>query len=73
MNFGTLSRMSFGVTLPSSIGKKLKIANKGYAKALLDNEGLCSGLNVWHGRVTNEHVAVDLGYEYCSPKSVLAR
>ena len=49
----------------------LTIAGSGYREALRDNRGLRQGLNVWHGKVTNEAVANDLGYDYSSPDSVL--
>ncbi len=45
----------------------LMIANKGYKKALNENKGLLNGLNVYHGQVTNEHVAMDLGHNYVNP------
>ena len=50
----------------------LKLANVGYQKALLDDPLLREGLNVHHGKVTNQHVAVDLGYEYYPAKEVLS-
>ncbi len=42
----------------------LELASKGYKKALKDDPGLLEGLNVCFGRVTNEHVAHDCGYDY---------
>jgi alanine dehydrogenase len=42
----------------------LELANKGYRQALLDNAGLLDGLNVHLGKVTNQCVAEDLGYDY---------
>ncbi len=49
----------------------LAIANKGYVKALTDDPYLRVGLNVCHGKVTNEPVATDLGYEYVTPETAL--
>jgi alanine dehydrogenase len=49
----------------------LAIANKGYQAALLENSGLLNGLNVCHGKVTNESVAQDLGYPYVPPRTLL--
>jgi alanine dehydrogenase len=49
----------------------LKIANKGYKRALEENVGLRDGLNVCHGHVTNSHVAHDLGYAYVPPEQLL--
>lgn len=50
----------------------LEIATKGYARALMENPGLRNGLNVHMGRVTQNNVASDLGYEWVSPESILA-
>jgi alanine dehydrogenase len=46
----------------------LKIAGKGYKRALQDDPGLLLGLNVCLGHVTNQHVAHDLGYDYTPPE-----
>lgn len=48
-----------------------ELANKGWKKALSENEGLINGLNVCYGKVTNESVAIDLGYQFVAPRSVL--
>ena len=48
-----------------------KLADNGLIKALSDDPGLLNGLNLYKGQVTNEHVAKDLGYEYCQPGSAL--
>lgn len=45
----------------------LALANKGYRKALADDPYLREGLNVCLGQVTNEAVAMDLGYDYATP------
>ncbi len=55
------------VTLPFGIN----IANKGIKQALLDDEHLRAGLNVYKGQVTCPEVAKDLGYEYVSALEVL--
>jgi alanine dehydrogenase len=49
----------------------LELANKGWKKSLLENEGLRNGLNVCFGHITNESVAHDLGYRYVPPQDVL--
>lgn len=56
------------VTLPHA----LRIANKGWVKALSDDRDLLNGLNVWNGEVTCEPVANDLGYRYVPPEQALA-
>lgn len=42
----------------------MELANKGYKQAMREDRGLLEGLNVYHGQVTNEHVAHDCGYPY---------
>jgi alanine dehydrogenase len=49
----------------------LKISNKGYKKALMEDRFLREGLNVCLGKVTNEAVASDLGYEYYPAQELL--
>jgi alanine dehydrogenase len=53
-------------------GYALAIANKGYAKALMEDPGLGAGLNVCLGSVTNPSVAQDLGYQYVPVDKVLS-
>jgi alanine dehydrogenase len=55
------------VTLPYG----LALADKGYARALLDNPNFREGLNVCFGKVTYRAVADDLGYDYTDPASLL--
>jgi alanine dehydrogenase len=55
------------VTLPYI----LKIANKGYKKAMLSDESLLKGLNVYKGKVTYKAVADAFGLEYAKPTELL--
>jgi len=48
------------------------LANKGMKKALLDDEHLLNGLNVYKGRITHEGVANDLKVEYVPAKDLVA-
>lgn len=61
---GAVSRTSTfaltNVTLPYA----LEIANKGYRKAIKENDALLKGLNVINGRITYEEVAKAHGLEY---------
>lgn len=68
---GACARTATQALTNATMDYALMIANKGYKQALKDNVGLRNGLNVCHGKVTNEHVAVDLGYEYIPPEKVL--
>ncbi|WP_119389007.1 alanine dehydrogenase [Taklimakanibacter lacteus] len=56
------------VTLPFG----LRIADKGYKQALLEDHHLRAGLNVCMGKVTYKAVADDLGYEYVPAEKALA-
>ncbi len=49
----------------------LKIAQLGVEKALREDRYIREGLNVYRGKVTNQHVAEDLGYEYHDPAKFL--
>jgi len=51
------------VTLPFT----LAIADKGYVRALQEDEHLLNGLNVLNGQVTYKAVADSLGYEFSDP------
>jgi len=49
----------------------LKLANMGVKKAMKEDRHLMMGLNIYLGKVTNAHVAEDLGYEFVSPEKAL--
>lgn len=68
---GACARTSTLALTNATMDYALMIANKGYRQALLDNAGLRNGLNVYHGKVTNEAVATDLGYEFVPPEEAL--
>lgn len=50
----------------------IRLANQGYKAAMRDDLHLKNGLNVCLGKVTNEHVASDLGYDFVEPEDVLS-
>lgn len=68
---GACARTSTQALTNATMDYALTIANKGWEKALHQNPGLRNGLNVCYGQVTNESVAMDLGYEYISPEKLL--
>lgn len=68
---GACARTSTLALTNATMDYALKIANKGYKQALLEHPGLCDGLNVFMGKVTNAPVADDLGYDYVSPHEAL--
>uniref|UniRef100_A0A486XKD5 Alanine dehydrogenase n=1 Tax=Rheinheimera sp. BAL341 TaxID=1708203 RepID=A0A486XKD5_9GAMM len=49
----------------------IRLANKGYKQALLDDKHLMNGLNVMNGQVTNESVAEALGFAFVAPEVAL--
>jgi alanine dehydrogenase len=49
----------------------LELADKGAKRALLENEGLKSGLNVCAGHITYASLAEDLGYPVQAPEEAL--
>ncbi len=50
----------------------IKLANKGYQKALSEDKNFLAGLNVCKGQVTYKAVADVFGYEYTNPISSLS-
>jgi alanine dehydrogenase len=55
------------VTLPHV----LALAGKGWQQALKDDRWLRDGLNVHQGKVTQQEVAHDLGYDFHDPESLI--
>ncbi|AKS66881.1 alanine dehydrogenase [Staphylococcus coagulans] len=49
----------------------LQLANKGYQRALIENEPLSHGLNVFAGQITNKAVADAFNYSYTSVSDAL--
>lgn len=68
---GACARTSTLALTHATMPYALALANKGYKKALQENAGLLQGLNVCLGKVTNESVAHDLGYEFVSPETMV--
>jgi len=68
---GACARTSTQALSNATLPYVLQLADKGYQKALLDDAGFLNGLNVYHGQVTNQEIADDLGYDYFSLDSVV--
>jgi alanine dehydrogenase len=49
----------------------VKLANKGYQKALKEDKNFLAGLNVYKGHVTYKAVADVFGHEYVDPSTIL--
>jgi alanine dehydrogenase len=49
----------------------IALADKGYRRALMEDQWLREGLNVHKGKVTQREVAHDLDYDYHDAEEVL--
>jgi alanine dehydrogenase len=61
---GCVARTSTFALTNATLPYVLKLANRGYAKALQDDIPLRKGLNVYQGKLTSEPVAEAVGIEY---------
>ena len=68
---GAVPRTSTYALNNATLPHLLAIADKGWKKALADDQNLKNGLNVSGGKVTYEAVATELGYDFVSPDSVI--
>ena len=68
---GAVPRTSTYALNNATLPHLLAIADKGWKKALADDENLKNGLNVCQGKVTYKAVATELGYEYVSADSLI--
>ncbi len=69
---GAVARTSTLALQNSTLPFTLALANKGYKKALIDDNHLLNGLNVINGKVVYEAVAKDLGYEFVDPRAAIS-
>ena len=69
---GAVARTSTVALNNATLPYIVELANNGYQKALQHNHHLRNGLNVYHGHITNQSVALALNLPYVSAKSVLA-
>ena len=49
----------------------VKLADKGYEKALKEDKNFLAGLNIFKGQVTHKAVADAFGHKYASPSEAL--
>jgi alanine dehydrogenase len=70
---GAVARTSTMALTNATVPYGIQIANKGIAKAIIENPALKLGVNTAHGEVTYETVAKDLGYEYVSVEKALEK
>lgn len=69
---GAVARTSTFALNNATLPYIVKLANKGYQKALLEDAGFLKGLNVIHGKVTYKEVAENFGLEYIEPAKAIA-
>ena len=69
---GAVPRTSTYALNNATLPFTLALADKGAKQAMLEDEHLLRGLNVCKGKVTEEHVARALGYEYMEATEALA-
>ncbi len=69
---GAVARTSTLALNNATLPYIVKLANKGYQKALLEDKGLLNGLNVIHGKVTCKQVADAFTLEYLDPEVAIA-
>jgi len=68
---GAVARTSTFALTNSTLPYALDLANKGYKKALLDDDALAKGLNVYDGNITYKAVADAFDMEYTPLSEVL--
>lgn len=68
---GACARTATEALTNATMGYVLRLANKGYKQALLEDVGFLRGLNVAFGKVCHPEVAQDLSYAYHAPEEVL--
>ncbi|ENM5777432.1 alanine dehydrogenase [Vibrio mimicus] len=69
---GAVARTSTFALNNATLPYIVKLANKGYQKALLEDAGFLKGLNVIHGKVTYREVAENFGLDYVEPAKAIA-
>jgi len=68
---GAVAKTSTLALTNATLPYALQLANYGWQRALIESPGLRNGLNVFLGKVTNQAVAEDLGYEYLPVEQVV--
>ena len=68
---GACAKTSTEALTNATLPYALELANKGYQQVFLENPGFLNGLNVYLGKVSNEAIAIDLGYENFSLGNVV--
>ncbi|PMH41819.1 alanine dehydrogenase [Vibrio sp. 10N.286.49.B3] len=69
---GALARTSAFALNNATLPYILRLANQGYRQALLNDQHLKNGLNVIHGKVTNQSVAASLDLSFITQDKALS-
>ena len=69
---GAVPQTSTAALTNATLPYALRIADKGWAQAMREDEGLANGLNTHAGKVTFAPVAEELGYEHHPVRDLLA-
>lgn len=70
---GAVPQTSTAALTNATVPYALRIADKGWAQAMREDEGLARGLNVHNGKLSLASVAEEIGYEYQPVAEVLAQ
>lgn len=68
---GAVARTSTFALNNATLPYIINLANKGYKKALQDDEGFLKGLNIMHGKVTNKEIADTFNLHYTDPVTAI--
>ncbi|MBR1860086.1 MAG: alanine dehydrogenase [Selenomonadaceae bacterium] len=68
---GAVARTATQALTNATLPYALKIANKGYKAACIEDSGLANGLNTVNGKLTNKAVSEALGIEYTDASEFL--
>ncbi|MEX2365714.1 MAG: NAD-binding protein, partial [Pseudohongiellaceae bacterium] len=69
---GAVARTSAAALNNATLPYVLQLADKGIHNALADNTHLCQGLNIYHGKLTNEFVASAHNLPFTEPEDAVA-
>ena len=70
---GAVSRTATFALSHATLPYLTALADKGVEQAMIEDDGLAEGLNVFNGHVTCEGVARAFGLRYVSPQEALAK
>ena len=69
---GAVAKTSAAALNNATLPFVLELADQGAEAAMIANDHLRNGLNIYHGKVTNVHVSEAHGLDFVAPESLLA-